>query len=332
MSADAPLSVTIRAATAGDRDLILDLMAVSHGWTVDSAFRDYFEWKHHRGPLGPSHAWLAFDDDELVGYRAFLRWELEAAESSIIRAARAVDVATLPRAQRRGVFSGLTAHAIASLRAAGTDIIFTTPNEAAGQGWLRAGARDLGRLPVSLRLRSAPALAKAVRARAAASRWPIATSLGDPAEACLADRGVASLLDHLPSSGLMRTHRTIELLRWRYGFGPLGYRGLAIDDDPAQGLALFRLRRRGAAVEAAVCDLLVPRDQQHRAQALVRLIARKSGADYAIRIGGAGRNRGARSITVPRQGPRVLAMPLTAGVDVGTAQSWDLCLGDVELL
>ena len=166
-------SVKIRSAGPADRDRILDLLSASLGWAADDRFRRYFEWKHAANPLGASPAWLAFQGDELVGYRAFLRWELEATGGSTIKAARAVDVATHPTAQRRGVFRALTAHAVDSLRADGTRVVFTTPNDKAGRGWEEAGAREIGRLPVAVRVRSPLALTRMLRSRGAADRWPL---------------------------------------------------------------------------------------------------------------------------------------------------------------
>ncbi len=65
----------------------------------------------------------------------------------------------------------------------------------------------------------------------------------------------------------------------------------------ADGLAVFRLRRRGQAVEAVLCELLAP----HGGRELVAQIASATGADYVI---AAGRPiAGAHLVRVPRQGP-----------------------------
>ena len=103
-------------------------------------------------------------------------------------------------------------------------------------------------------------------ARVPADRWPVATTAGCAAAALLADVRVQDLLESRATPIALRTARTAEFLRWRYGLAELGYRALAIDDDPAAGLALFRLRRRGEAVEVGVSDVLVP----HGAEAAAR--------------------------------------------------------------
>jgi GNAT superfamily N-acetyltransferase len=331
VSGEPGVPVTIRPAEPGDRERILHLLSVSHGWETDDRFRTYFQWKHETPPLG-SPSWLAFEDDELVGYRSFLTWEFEHAGGATIAAARAVDVATLPRAQGRGVFGELMKHAVNELRAAGTELIFTTPNQRAARGWLRAGALELGRLPVFVRPHSLSAVLRMIRSRAAADRWPVPCSAGRPSADALADTELPELLTRLPPAQSIRTRRTVDFLQWRYGFEALGYRVITVDDDVRQGLAVFRLRHRGGAIEAAVCDVLVPDGNSRSSVELARRVVRECGADYAIRSGRAPVVDRAGFVPLPKQGPVLYALPLKRGLDVGSLDRWDLCLGDVELL
>ena len=94
----------------------------------------------------------------------------------------------------------------------------------------------------------------------------------------------------------------------------------------AGGLALFRLRQRGRAVEAALCDLLVPRGDSATARRLAADILRSSGADYLVAVGA----EGARLAPAPGQGPTLVRRPL-AGEAPRAVGGWDLVLGDVEL-
>ena len=97
--------VTVRPASAADRPSVLALLDASLGWESDDRHADFFSWKHERNPFGPSPAWVAVDrDGRLLGFRAFLRWEFTQG-STVVRAARAVDTATRPDVQRRGIFS-----------------------------------------------------------------------------------------------------------------------------------------------------------------------------------------------------------------------------------
>jgi hypothetical protein len=96
------------------------------------------------------------------------------------------------------------------------------------------------------------------------------------------------------------------------------------------GLALFRLRRRGRAVEATIGDLLVPDGDAQVRRALLRAISRTARPDYLIRLADEshpaspwGRVRGI--------GPVVAARPL-AGSPPSELGDWALTMGDVELL
>ncbi|MGQ0830560.1 MAG: GNAT family N-acetyltransferase [Microthrixaceae bacterium] len=323
--------VEIRPLTPDDTDAVLELLHVCLGWSTDDRFRQYFQWKHHSSPLGPSPAWVATEGRRLVGFRSFVPWELESGTRARVTAARAVDVATLPAARGRGVFADLTSHALAELRAAGTQLVFTTPNEAAGRGWARAGARSIGRLPIWVRPRSPRAALRLLRARTAADRWPAPTRIGTPATLVLDDPRAATLLAALPHATAPRTRRTIELLRWRYGFTPLGYRAVTLGEDPSEGFAIMRLRRRGGSTEATLCEVLLPGKDPSGRRELVRRVARAEGADYVL--GARSAPAGGPPLGVPRRGPAVLALALDPGaLDDSFTGHWDLGLGDVELL
>ena len=100
--------VTVRPASIADRPSVLALLESSLGWETDSRNADLFAWKHEQSPFGPSPAWVALDrEGQLLGFRTFLRWEFTRG-SAVVRAARAVDTATRPDVQRRGIFSRLT--------------------------------------------------------------------------------------------------------------------------------------------------------------------------------------------------------------------------------
>jgi hypothetical protein len=91
---------------------------------------------------------------------------------------------------------------------------------------------------------------------------------------------------------------------------------------------VFRLRRRAAAVEAAICDVLVPGQQPKLRAELCRRVMSAAGADYAIRLG---RPRsGAAFVALPGQGP-VLTWRAVTWSTMPALQRWNLSLGDVEL-
>jgi GNAT superfamily N-acetyltransferase len=322
--------IEIRAAEPSDRAAVLGLLAASLGVSVDDRYEAFFDWKHERNPFGRSPAWVAVDGGEVVGFRTFMRWEYRAATGEVLAAVRAVDTATHPSHQGRGIFRRLTLQALDDLRAQGVAFVFNTPNDQSRPGYLKMGWRQVGRLAAAVRVRSPASAARVVRARVPADRWSVPARGGDPAPDVLADPHVADLLASAPPSSGLGTHRTPEYMRWRYGFGPLAYRAVTLDRDLRSGLAVFRLRRRGPAVECALCDVVAPAGVRGAPHALMRRVARESGADYVIRLGGPVVDRRG-FLRLPGQGPVLTWCALVDQVPGGRIDDWALTLGDIEL-
>jgi GNAT superfamily N-acetyltransferase len=317
----------MRPAAADDRRDILTLLERALGWDSDSRHEALFAWKHERNAFGPSPAWVAWDGDHLVGFRAFLRWEF-VRSGQTIRAVRAVDTATDPKHQRRGVFRQLTLHALDALRNDGAGFVFNTPNERSRPGYVSMGWQVIGRIPLAARRAAPGGIFRMARARVPADLWSAESSDGEPAAAVLEDdKALCELVSSQPRPRGMVTQRSVEYLQWRYGFGPLNYRGIVLHGDVAAGLALFRVRRRGAAREAALCEVVVPEGDAARGRRLVREVARTARADYLLRV--AGPHDGC--IPLPRQGPVLTSLPLHYSPPAARGD-WGLTLGDVELL
>ena len=206
----------------------------------------------------------------------FLRWRFTDGDGRPRSAVRAVDTATHPDHQGRGIFRRLTLGAVDELQADGVDFVFNTPNDQSRPGYLKMGWQAVGRVPD----RGAAAVARGGlphgpgphrrrqvvatddrrrprhrgpgrRRRARRRCWPRST--GPP--------GLA-------------TDRTVEHLRWRYRFEPLAYRAVVAPGGVADGLAVFRVRDRGAATEAVLCEVLVPDGDRRLGGRLVRDVAR----------------------------------------------------------
>ena len=329
---DRTVDLDVRAATDDDHDAVLDLLQASLGWVPDDQYGRFFAWKHHESPFGRSPAWVALDGDRIVGFRTFMRWEFER-DGAPVRAVRAVDTATHPEYQGRGIFTLLTRRALEDLRADGVAFVFNTPNEKSRPGYLKMGWRSVGRLPVAARPRSLPSLLRVARARAAADKWSAETDAGEPIEAVLSDRAAVERLlarsaDATHGDGALRTRRSVDYLAWRYGFGPLRYRALPVSGPHGDGLVVFRLRRRGGALEAAVCEELVPPGDATLRRRAHRELLRSTGADHAVVIG---RPRPSESLLpVPGQGPTLVWRDVIE-TEMPSADRWVLNLGDVEL-
>jgi GNAT superfamily N-acetyltransferase len=322
--------LVIRPSDAGDTDAVLELLQASMGWLPNDLHARFFSWKHVENPFGRSPAWVAVDEgeDRIVGFRTFLRWEF-LCEGETIRATRAVDTATHPDHRGEGVFSRLTLAALEELGADGVAFIYNTPNSQSLPGYLKMGWREVGRLPIEARLRSLTSLGRLLRARTPAAKWSLPSAAGISAREAFGDPdATAALLRTVRAPSGLVTNRTPAFLAWRYGFEPLAYRAVLAGRRLEDGLVVFRLRRRGAATEAAITDVLVPASAPGLAHSLCRRALRESGADYAVRLR-FDRRRG--FVPLPRQGPRLVHRGLADANGVPPPRGWSLSLGDVEL-
>jgi GNAT superfamily N-acetyltransferase len=329
----------LSAYQARDEPAVLELLAASLGpGPTGRRSPELFRWKHFRNPFGPSLMLVAREGDRVIGLRAFMRWEFRV-EGRAVRAVRAVDTATHPEHQGRGVFSRLTRAAVDALRGE-VDLIFNTPNERSGPGYLKLGWRPVGRVPVGVRVR---------RPLRFAAGLPSLRGVGDPGgkaappvdappAADALDRAGPLLEEVTPDPRRFTTPRNLDYLRWRYGEAPFDYRAVSVERGgrPA-GLAVFRLRSRGSLWEASVTDVLVPPGDRGLARSLLRRVARSGtvdhltcsfppGSDARLAAGGVG------FLPAP-WGPRLVVNPLVPGWDPDPTDmsSWGLSLGDVEI-
>lgn len=319
---------TIRRAVAEDRAGILETCRVSLKWDDGDPNEAFFAWKHDENPFGASPTWVAVDDSgRVVGVRCFLRWRFRTRDGALVDAVRAVDTATHPDARGLGVFRSLTLGALPELERSGIGFVFNTPNDQSGPGYLKMGWVEVGRVPLGVRPSS-------LRYRRASEGWSGSDKWGQPtdvgvtaAEAFADDAAVARLLDRTDSAGRIRTDRSPEFLRWRYGFEPLQYRVLCAGDSIDAGAVVFRLRRRGARVDATICDELLPPGARRRS--LYRQLARRTGADLLLRAQDALVASGP-FVRIDRLGPRLYWRTLARP---GTPDLGELALtyGDLEL-
>ena len=332
--------IAVRPATSADTGRILELVRTSLG--EGSVPRDaaFWIWKHRANPFGESPVLLAEADGELIGLRAFLRWEWRRAGVTY-RAVRAVDTATHPAWRGQGIFARLTMRLVEQMRDEGVAFVFNTPNRKSGPGYIKMGWRSLGRTDLWVR-----PLRFTAGARRAASR--AGDPNGDAAATAAVDRvlagaGVGEWLATLTQEPTrFRTPRTLEYLRWRYAEVP-GIRYSATAEIGEGGaMVIHRVKPRGRRRELRIGDLLVGggRGGSRSARALVRRVCRGSGADFASAMASFGtREAGvllaSGFLPVPRLGPVLTVRPLAAGGDDARAllrrSNWAAAIGDLEI-
>jgi GNAT superfamily N-acetyltransferase len=301
----------LRLANDDDIPAIVDMCSRSLGWRPDEPNETLFRWKHVTNPFGPSPIWIALTSSRIVGVRPMMRWEFTRLDGSIARAVRAVDTATDPEFQGRGIFRDLTELAIEELTREGVHFVFNTPNSQSRPGYLKLGWHEVGRVRIVVRATRWWRTPRLARARVAAAKWSEIPSIGHaPGPATAA-----------PVSSRWRTRVDAAFVDWRYGLTELSYR--AVGDVGTQ--AVFRVRRRGSAREATLADVLG--DDRGGARRAVRELRRGVNADYLLATQG---TPGTRSFLVlPRLGPRLVVRPLVA--EAPELDHFDLRMSDVEL-
>ncbi|MEM6735089.1 MAG: GNAT family N-acetyltransferase [Bacteroidota bacterium] len=232
----------IRQATEEDINSIVNLLRLSLGDSLMPKSNGYWKWKHIYNPFGVSPVLVAIEDNMIVGVRAFMRWEWKK-NDEIIKAVRAVDTATHPNYQGKGIFRSLTMEMIDLCEKEGVDMIYNTPNQHSLPGYLKMGWQEAGSLSVGISINKP---------------FNIIGSL-------LFEKGRNQFLDNrthtfnVPENisffelNNWRTNYSYDYLIWRYKKIPnINYYSLRIDKT----IAIFRLIKNKYGVELRVCDVV----------------------------------------------------------------------------
>jgi GNAT superfamily N-acetyltransferase len=136
-------SFEVEELTDNDVDEAIAVINAAFAFERDD---DWFVWKHRQGPWGPSSGVVARDERGIVGVRVLLPWRFRGPAGSL-DAYRAVEAATAPRAQGKGVFSLLNRHLMERVAAAGPTVLFSTPNANSRGGYAKLGWSWLSPIP-----------------------------------------------------------------------------------------------------------------------------------------------------------------------------------------
>jgi N-acetylglutamate synthase-like GNAT family acetyltransferase len=325
----------IRQAREEDIPAIVELLRLSLGETLMPKSEAFWRWKHMDNPFGASPVLVASENGVLVGVRAFLRWEWTQ-NGNILRAVRAVDTATHPDYQGRGIFRDLTMALVRQCVEQGVDFVFNTPNHKSKPGYIKMGWIEAGKLPVKL---SVQRPVRIIRNFLTGSGIDIVEPGNNSLTYYLSHPGVNKLLKASARSGKVSTNHSLSYLTWRYANIPVAnYMAIGFEkDEEIKCLVIARIKHTRFGRELRITDWLVA-DEDYVALLAKELRHKQNewGIDYttvaATRSYGAKRNIGRMSIS-RSFGPTVTVRPLRREniESLLHFRQWRPGLGDLEI-
>jgi len=230
-------------ATSSDIPEIITVLKSSLGEGLLPKSAEYFIWKHIENPFGESKILLAKENDQIIGVRAFMYWNWVCG-NEVIKTVRAVDTATLPTHQGKGIFKKLTLQAVDECTKEGTEFVFNSPNKISIIGYLKMGWYDNGKMPIYIKAGSLlPRLYKEKIVDNLLSNYAMQSALGQ----LDSDWAVKNATTHF-HTGINKA-----FLKWRYQDCTVANYGAVI--EPGVFGMVFRLKKVNKFIELRICEL-----------------------------------------------------------------------------
>jgi L-malate glycosyltransferase len=257
----------IRPATSADLPSILELSGLSLGMLGGMRTPAYWQWKHERNPFGVSPVWVAEEAGKLIGVRAFMPWKFRY-KGETFQAYRAVDTATHPDHQGKGIFKNLTLTLVDQLKNQGPSVIFNTPNHKSMPGYLKMDWKVAGKTPLRVKLFPVNLVRHALG-------WqpPIVTPLSFPDNL----EPILHAWMHLHHDKVL-TDYSLDFLKWRYAQVPgLTYGLHAVQVNTSSCVMIYRMKKTKGLHELRVVEVFYSGDE---ARSAVRLALRELATHY----------------------------------------------------
>jgi len=237
--------LTIRPPYPTELPAIIQLLKASLGDGSSEKSERYWNWKHINNPFGASPVLVAEENGELIGIRAFMRWDWQIGDK-IYRCLRAVDTATHPAHQGKGIFKKLTLQLIEEAGKQGYDFIFNTPNTQSTPGYLKMGWKTWGKVPLWLH-------PVAVFKKPDMQMWK--KYKAELQNADLSSIKINSWTSASSKKDVLLTPVSSEWLSWRYRDCPVKDYGLFSNESEGNALHLFFcLKGSGWTTELRICS------------------------------------------------------------------------------
>ena len=310
----------IREATVVDIPKIISLLKVSLGEKLLPKSEAFWIWKHVDNPFGESLVILAEDNGEVVGVRAFMKWEW-VFRNRVLKALRAVDTAVHPSYQGRGIFTKTTKMLLEKAKKEGYDFIFNTPNKKSIKGYYKMGWEKFGNIPVTIQFNK---LAKSIES--------IDTIAFDEKLFFECSKKIMS-----NPNGIAKKVNA-DFLEWRYFKCPVHNYQFISDNNSF--LVIFRLRQTILGKELRVVDVFYLKETEKMDLGMVASAIEKTQKDLQVNYTSIlGSNygyslKGLLTISKIPIGPVLTIKDLNLKnlkPDIFAKSNWNYSLGDMEL-
>lgn len=314
----------IREAVPSDIPQIVQVLKLSLGESDLPLSEEIWHFKHMENPFGPSVVLIAEENGKIIGVRALMRWTLFSRDGQKkFNTYRAVDTATHPEFQGRGVFSKLTLKAVEKVKEKGDSFIFNFPNNFSRPGYLKMGWKQLGKINIGIK----PALV---------SFWKIKSGIKpEISDHNATPEEIEELCKKWNSSvkdeGLF-TPKSFEYLNWRYHKNPL--KKYSVFSNPRIYLSACIDKRKGIK-ELRITECIFLNANQDLKK--VKKIIRKWSSYFGVQVITFSPKllHLSHPVLIGSFGPiltiRELNLPLEDKSKVFQHDKWNYSLGDMEL-
>lgn len=306
--------MTIREGTHNDIPQILKVLKASLGETSSKKTEEVWSYKHIDNPFGKSLVLVAEEGGEILGVRAFMRWKWQKGIKTY-SAFRAVDTATHPAHQGKGIFKKLTLRALEIGKDRGDHFVFNTPNSQSKPGYLKMGWEEVDRLKIQLRP------IDLLRFKNCELKYHI---MGKKEESI----GLFNThLDSQRETNRLFTPKNLDYLKWRYLNNPL--QSYVVIFDPEYFFAGY-VKKRKRFDEFRVSEAIVSIAGRKSAKSRILELAGSSGAKVLSISPNAGINF--TTAVTGKFGPTLTYKPVCLNQsEFLNLKTWAYSLGDLEL-
>ncbi|WP_081210059.1 GNAT family N-acetyltransferase [Salegentibacter sediminis] len=304
----------IREANHSDIPGILRVLKASLGETSSKKTEEVWRYKHIDNPFGESLVLVAEEKNEIVGVRAFMRWKWQRGEE-VYSAFRAVDTATHPHHQGKGIFKKLTLQALEIGKERGDHFVFNTPNTQSKPGYLKMGWEEVAKLKIQLRpLNLLNFKNKELEYETSGDEDTISDLLN-------------TYVEQLKAGDRLFTPKDLAYIKWRYLNNPL--QDYVVIFEKEYFIAGY-VKERKRFSEFRVSEAIVPGKGKKPAKSAILKLAKASGAKV-LSISPDARINFKTGIT-GNFGPVLTYKPINLNqAEFLNIKTWSYSLGDLEL-